>query len=69
MLLQAVQEGAHEGSYTMVSSAANLAALPRPPRDVRILTLPPKPVGRDTVEPLQRSKFSDSGLKQAKIGS
>jgi hypothetical protein len=53
----------------MVSSAANLAALPRPPRDVRILTLPPKPVGRDTVEPLQRSKFSDSGLKQAKIGS
>jgi len=35
----------------------------------RIWTLPPKRVGRDSVEPLQRSKFSGSGLKQAKIGS
>ena len=26
-------------------------------------------VGRDSVEPLQNSKFLDSGLKQAKIGS
>jgi len=38
-------------------------------RDGRILTLPPELVGRDSVEPLQRSKFSGSGPKQAKIGS
>jgi len=35
---------------------------------VRILTLPPKPVGRDSVEPFQSLKFSDSSVKYP-IGS
>ena len=55
-------------SHMRLADANPGPVLMHPPSPGRILTLPPKLVGRD-VEPLQRSKFSNSGLKQAKIGS